>query len=191
MRDSFYSTAELSALGFSDLGRDCKISRFARFYGISNISIGDFVRIDDFVVISVQSKSTFGDNVHIGAMSLISSSLGVDFGSYSTFSSRVSAYGQSDDYSGNSLTNPMVEDSLRDVEQNRLTIGDHVIVGAGSVILPHGSLAEGVAVGALSLVKIPTEPWGVYAGIPASRIKNRSKKLMNLLPEPKRTIPTN
>ena len=121
-------------------------------------------------------------------MSLISSSLGVDFGNYSTFSSRVSAYGQNDDYSGNSLTNPMVKDALREIQQSRLAVGDHVIVGAGSVILPNGSLAEGVAVGALSLVKDPTEPWGIYAGVPASRMKNRSKKLMDLLPELKSPI---
>jgi acetyltransferase-like isoleucine patch superfamily enzyme len=180
MKDSFYSTAELSKLGFANFGSGCKISRFARFYGVSNVSIGDFVRIDDFVVISVQAPSNIGDYVHIGTMSLISSSLGFDFGQYSTFSSRVSAYGQNDDYSGNSLTNPMVEASLREVEQNRLVVGEHVIVGAGTVILPHGSLAEGVAVGALSLVKNPTEPWGIYAGIPAKRIKNRSRKLKEL-----------
>ena len=183
MTDSFYSDLELSDLGFSQLGRDCRISRFARFYGISNLSIGDFVRIDDFAVISVQSKSTFGNNVHIGAMSFISSRLGIDFGNYSTFSSRVSAYGQNDDYSGNSLTNPMVIDSLREVQENRLQVGDHVIVGAGSVILPHGSLAEGVAVGALSLVKTPTEPWSIYAGVPSIRIKSRSKRLLNLSPD--------
>jgi len=185
MADSFYSTAELSDLGFDNFGLGCKISRFARFYGVSNISIGDFVRIDDFVVISVQSPSNIGDHVHIGAMSLISSGLGFDFGQYSTFSSRVSAYGQSDDYSGNSLTNPMVEDSLRDVEHSRLVVGEHVIVGAGTIILPHGSLAEGVAVGALSLVKNPTEPWGIYAGVPAKRLKNRSKKLKELPREDK------
>lgn len=185
MADSFYSTSELSDLGFSGFGTGCKVSRFARFYGISNISIGDFVRIDDFVIISVQSQSSFGNHVHIGAMSLISSGLGIDFGQYSTFSSRVSAYGQSDDYSGNSLTNPMVENSLREVEQGRLVVGENVIVGAGSVILPHGSLAEGVAVGALSLVKNPTEPWGIYAGVPATRKKNRSKKLMELSPDDK------
>jgi len=183
MADSFYSTSELSELGFSDFGSGCKISRFARFYGISNISIGDFVRIDDFVVISVQSPSEIGNHVHIGTMSLISSSLGFDFGQYSTFSSRVSAYGQSDDYSGNSLTNPMVDESLREVEECRLDVGEHVIVGAGTVILPHGSLADGVAVGALSLVKNPTEPWGIYAGIPATRIKDRSRRIIELSPE--------
>lgn len=189
MQNSFYSDAELSALGFSKFGENCKISRFARFYGISNISIGDFVRIDDFAIISVQSKSTFGNYVHIGAMSFISSKLGVDFGSYSTFSSRVSAYGQSDDYSGNSLTNPMISDSLKDVEQKRILIGSHVIVGANSVILPNGSLADGVAVGALSLVKNPTEPWGIYTGIPASRKKHRSKQLMQFLFETKNSLP--
>lgn len=180
MEESFYTDLELSALGFRRTGQRCKVSKFARFYGISHISLSDDVRIDDFVIISVASVSSFGRNVHIGAMSLISSELGFDFGEFSTFSSRVTAYGQNDDYSGASLTNPTVKESLRGVEKKRLLIGDHVIVGSGSVILPQGVLADGVAVGALSLIKNPTMSWGIYAGIPATRVGERSKNILNL-----------
>ena len=180
MDESFYSDRELLTLGFFRVGQGCKVSKYARFYGISQISLSDNVRIDDFAVISVASASSIGENVHIGAMSLISSQLGFEFGAFSTFSSRVTAYGQNDDYSGSSLTNPMVSESLRAVYKQRLLIGNHVIVGTGSVILPQGVLADGVAVGALSLIKEPTLSWGIYAGIPARRVRERSKNLLNL-----------
>ncbi|MBD5210321.1 MAG: hypothetical protein HDS69_02920 [Bacteroidales bacterium] len=44
--------------------------------------------------------------------------------------------------------------------------------------MPKITLAEGISVGANSFEKESTQPRGVYAGIPAKRIKNRSKDLL-------------
>jgi acetyltransferase-like isoleucine patch superfamily enzyme len=41
-------------------------------------------------------------------------------------------------------------------------------------------LEEGVAIGALSLVNRHLEAWGIYAGIPAKRIKDRKRDLLEL-----------
>ncbi|MNP64306.1 dTDP-4-amino-4,6-dideoxy-D-glucose acyltransferase [compost metagenome] len=54
----------------------------------------------------------------------------------------------------------------------------HVIVGTNAVIFPGVTLAEGCAVGAMSLVTKSTVPWGIYTGIPAKRIKERSRELL-------------
>jgi galactoside O-acetyltransferase len=59
-------------------------------------------------------------------------------------------------------------------------LGRHVIVGSGSVILPGVTLEDGVAVGALSLVTKDCEAFGVYAGNPARRIKERKRDLLEL-----------
>jgi len=55
-----------------------------------------------------------------------------------------------------------------------------VIVGAGSVIFPGVSVAEGCAIGALSLVQESTDPWGIYVGRPAVRVNERRKRLLEL-----------
>ena len=60
---SFYTDKELKSLGFKKVGIDCKISRNAKFYGISNISLGNNVRIDDFCIIS--GNVIFGNNIHV------------------------------------------------------------------------------------------------------------------------------
>jgi acetyltransferase-like isoleucine patch superfamily enzyme len=60
-----------------------------------------------------------------------------------------------------------------------VTLGKHVIIGSGSVVLPGVDLGEGVAVGALSLITRPLEPWGICAGTPVRRIRDRSKALLN------------
>ena len=56
----------------------------------------------------------------------------------------------------------------------------HVIVGAGSVILPNVTLKEGSSVGAMSLITKNTKEWTIYAGIPAKELKERKKELLKL-----------
>ena len=48
------------------------------------------------------------------------------------------------------------------VKHAAVTLGRHVIVGAGSVILPGAALEDGVAVGALSLISGRCREFGVY-----------------------------
>jgi galactoside O-acetyltransferase len=64
------------------------------------------------------------------------------------------------------------------VKQAPVHLGRHVIVGAGSVVLPGANIAEACAIGALSLVSQPTAPWGIYGGVPARRLKERSRDLL-------------
>jgi len=42
------------------------------------------------------------------------------------------------------------------------------------------NIAEGCAVGAMSLVNRTTKAWGVYVGNPARRVKERKKDLLEL-----------
>ena len=57
-------------------------------------------------------------------------------------------------------------------------MGRHVIIGSGSVVFPGVKIAEGCSVGALSLVNKSTEPWGIYVGNPARRVKLRKQDLL-------------
>ncbi|MBD3830902.1 MAG: acyltransferase, partial [Arcobacter sp.] len=56
----------------------------------------------------------------------------------------------------------------------------HSIVGASSVIMPGVTLGEGTSIGAMSLILKSTEPWGIYVGNPAKRLKDRKKDLLDL-----------
>jgi acetyltransferase-like isoleucine patch superfamily enzyme len=44
--------------------------------------------------------------------------------------------------------------------------------------LPGTIVPEGVAIGALSLVRGTLEPWSIYAGVPARRVRARSRDLL-------------
>jgi len=172
---------EIDAIGFASVGRDVLISNMASFYNAATITIGNNVRIDDFCVLSAGAGGIeIGNFVHISVGSTLIGARKITLADFSGLSSHVSIYSSSDDYSGALMTNPMVPLRFRGGANEEVFLGKHVIVGSGSVILPGTIIDEGVAIGALSLVKAHCEPFGIYAGSPAKRIKERSRELLNL-----------
>jgi galactoside O-acetyltransferase len=78
------------------------------------------------------------------------------------------------------MTNPTVPAEYTGVQHGPVTLGRHVIVGSGSVILPGCTLHDGSGVGALSLVRRDCEALGLYSGVPARRIGRRSRAMFAL-----------
>ena len=52
-------------------------------------------------------------------------------------------------------------------------------MGTGSVIMPGVTIGEGSAVGALSYVNKSLGSWGIFGGIPAKKLKERDKALLD------------
>ena len=177
--NSFYDEDELKQLGFRAVGDNVLISKKTSIYGAENISIGNNVRIDDFCILS--GSITIGNYVHIAAFcALFGGGEGIVFMDFSGISSRVSIYAASDDYSGETMTNPTVPEKYKKVTQKQVVLNKHVIIGSGATVLPGVTLGEGTAVGAMSLVNKSTNPWGVYMGNPARLVIARSKNLLLL-----------
>ena len=177
--NSFYSEEELKEIGFRSYGKDVYISRKCSIYGAERIEIGNHVRIDDFCILS--GRISLGDYIHIAAYTaLYGGESGIIVQDYANVSSRVSVYSISDDYSGESMTNPMIPEKYKKVISKQVKIGKHTIIGASSVIMPGVELAEGGAFGAFSFVNRNTESWSIYTGIPCEKIKNRRKDLLEL-----------
>ena len=171
----------LEAMGFAGMGRNVRISERASFYGTSRISLGDEVRIDDFCVLSAGAGGIeIGQHVHIAVFSSLIGAGKIALGDFSNISSRVSIYSSSDDYSGATMSNPTIPDQYKAVQLADVFVGRHVIIGCGSVILPGVRLEDGVAIGALSLVRESCEPFGIYAGTPARRLRERERGLLDL-----------
>lgn len=174
---SFLSQKEIDEIGFKAYGKNLKISRHACFYGASEMVIGNHVRIDDFCILS--GCIELCNFIHIAAYSAIyGGEKGVYIDDFANISSRVSIYAVNDDYSGESMTNPMIPDQYKFVQSERVSIGKHVIIGSTSVILPGVVLAEGSAFGSFSLINRDSDAWSVNAGIPFKKMKDRSKRLL-------------
>lgn len=175
----FLSEADLRSIGFAGVGRNVLISSKASIYNPGQITIGDHVRIDDFCVISAGSKGIrIGRHVHIAVFCSLIGHEQIVLEDFSGLSARVSIYSSSEDYSGNSMTNPTVADAYRSAIHGPVVLGRHVIVGAGSVILPGVTLQLGCAVGALSLVNRSHPEFSIVSGVPARRIARRNRDLL-------------
>lgn len=177
--NSFYSTDELKELGLAGFGNNVLISRKASIYGASKINIGNNVRIDDFCILS--GKINIGHYSHIASyVALYGGNKGIMIREFVGISSKTTVYSITDDYSGQVMTNPLIPDKYKNVISEEVIIERHALIGASCVVLPGVVLKEGSAFGAMSLINRSSEPWSINAGIPFKKIKNRSKKLLDL-----------
>jgi len=175
----YYTQKQLEILGFKSIGKNVKISNKASIYDCEQIEIGNNSRIDDFCIIS--GKVVVGNNVHITSMCLIAGGKkGIVIEDFVTIAYGVKIFTQSDDYGGETMTNSTVPSVYKNEKKKEVVLKKHSIVGSSSIIFPGVTLNEGTSIGAMSLVINSTEPWGVYVGVPVSRIKDRSKKLLNM-----------
>ncbi len=177
----FLSADELAAIGFAAVGKHVQIDRTARFYGAERISIGSNVRIDAYSVISAGAEGiSIGDHVHIAVYVFLTGAARIELHDFSGLSGRVSIYSSNDDYLGDALTGPTIPDDFRKVSSAPVTVGKHVVVGAGSVILPGVTLSEGACVGALSLVKQDVPRFAIVAGQKMRVLGQRKKDFLEL-----------
>ena len=176
---AYLSGDALREMGFAALGKNVKISDKAAIYGAEQMRIGDNSRIDDFCVVS--GKVDIGRNVHLAPFCLVAGGKpGVFFGDFSGLAYGVKIFSQSDDYSGQTLTNPTVPAEWKLEKFAKVEVDRHVIVGAGSIICPGVKLGEGTAIGAMSLVLQSTDAWSIYVGNPARKLRDRKRDLLEL-----------
>lgn len=179
MVNSFLSETEVSQLGFKSVGENVLISRFANFYGIEDIEIGHNVRIDDFCILS--GKIKLGNYIHISAYTALYGSKGIEIEDFAGLSPRCTVFSASDDFSGDFLIGPMIDEKYTNVTGGKVTIKKYTQLGSNCVVLPDLTIEEGVTVGAMSLIISSLEQWSIYKGIPARYHKKRSKKLLNIV----------
>lgn len=176
---AYLTEQELQKLGFKKLGVGVKISDKACIYNAELTEIDDYSRVDDFCVLS--GKLVIGKYNHITPMCLVAGGIpGIYFHDFCTLAYGVKVFAQSDDYSGETLANSLIPKKFKKEYFSAVSFGRHVIVGAGAVIFPGVELAEGCAIGAMALVTKSTASWGIYTGVPAKRVKDRKKDLLQL-----------
>ncbi|MDD5722597.1 MAG: acyltransferase [Syntrophales bacterium] len=178
--NSFYPEQELRKIGFAFIGKDIKISRKASIYNPQQLHIGDNSRIDDFCILSPGTGGiVIGKHVHIACYTSLIGKGKIIIEDFVNLSSKVGVYSSSDDYSGAYMTNPTIPSEYTHVMHSDVTIGRHVIIGAGSVVLPGVVIGEGAAVGALSLVVKDCRPFTIYGGVPAKELRERKRGILH------------
>ena len=175
---NFLTEQELAGLGIESYGKNVLIGRHVVLYSPDKLVLGDNVRIDDFTVIS--GKVKMGSFIHISQFcGIYGGDEGIVMEDFSGLSAKCSVYAVSDDYTGHSMTNPMVPIKYKPTAISKsVHIGKHAIVGCNSVVLPGVDIPEGAAVGSLSLVTHSLEPWSINTGIPARKKSDRCRDIL-------------
>ena len=184
----FLTEEELKKIGFKTIGKNVYISDKCSIYSPSLIEIGNNVRIDDFTILSPSQSLKIGNYVHIGCYTSLIGKGEFIIEDFVGISGRVSLYSSSDDYTGMSMTNPMIPNDFKKITNGKIHIKKHTIIGTGSVILPNVVIEMGCSIYAQSLIKSDCEELGVYSGNPAKLI---NKRLTRFLEYEKRFIGNN
>lgn len=188
---AYLSRKELESIGFEKLGEEVLISDKVSFYNPSKISIGSYVRIDDFCVISAGDEGIeIGEFVHISCHATLIGKAKITIKDFVAISIRATIISSTSDFSGEFL--PSVEafvelkenyEDLFSVISKPVTMETHTGLGAHSVIMPGVTIGKGSAIGALSAVYENVNPWGIYLGNPVRFVKKRSEEAYNKLQE--------
>ena len=133
-----YAAEELTALGFSSVGKNVVVAREVRFYAIEGF-LGDNVRIDTYCILT--GNIELHDNVHIAPLTFLSATGGkISMGAGAGTGPQVAMLTKSDDY------------TAADLEQagklsGDITVGAGTIIGAGCKLLPGITIGEEASIG--------------------------------------------
>ena len=169
---------ELKKIGISKLGENVYISKKASIYLPEKVKIGNNVRIDDFCILS--GNIEIGNYVHIAAYTALYGKEGIKISDFCGCSARCIIYSAVDDFSGEYMISPMVPKEYTNLTRGKVILEKYVQLGANTIVMPDVSIKEGTCVGAMSFVNKGLEEWGIYAGIPCKKIKNRKRNIEEL-----------
>ena len=175
----YLSENKIKKFQFKKCGKNVQISNKASIYNAELIEIGDNVRIDDFCLLS--GKIKLGSFVHLTPYVLLAGGTkGVIIKDFCTFAYGVKVFTQTDDYSGKSMTNSLIPKKYKIEVKKKIIINKHCIFGTNSIIFPGINVAEGTSLGAGSVLKQNTDPWFLYVGMPAKKIRKKNKNILQL-----------
>lgn len=164
------------SINFKSIGRNCKISPFARFYNPENIEIGNNVRIDDFCILSAGIGGIkIGRNCHIACFTHLIGAGEIVLEDYAQVSSRSSIFSSTDDFGGRYLAGPCVADEMRKVRSGKVHLKKYTLLGCGTIIMPEVTIGEGSATGAQTLVTRSIPDFELHGGTPNKKLKDREK----------------
>lgn len=148
----------------------CLVSTQARVQLSDRISFGRGTVVKPFAILQTQSgRISIGRECAIGSFNHISTGKkDVRIGNYVRIGPNVTILGGSRNFERRDML--IIHQGSH---HKSVIIGDDVLIGAGSVILPGSNIGNGVVVGAGSVVNNEISPFAIVAGSPARILGER------------------
>jgi galactoside O-acetyltransferase len=118
--------------------------------------------------------------VHIGPFCSFSGPGDIVIEDFVTFSHGNRLFTGNDDYSGVTMTGPMLPASFKATKIGDIRVGRGTIFGANAIVLPGIHIGRYAAIGAQSMVTCDIPEFEIWAGCPARFIKERQRGVEEL-----------
>lgn len=162
---------------FKKVGRNVKVADDITVFGAENVEIGDNTRIDTGTLILAAAPGAFlrlGAHIHVASRAVFMASGGIEIDDFSTVGFMSTLISASDNFDGSCLVGPVFDEDFLKVRKAPIRTEKHCIITTNCTVLPGVRMLEGSVLGAMSLLKDRTNPWTIYAGIPAKSVGTRS-----------------
>jgi len=160
---------------FKTIGKNVKWFERTVFVRPETISFEDDIQVDDFVLINGGQETLIQHNVHIASFTTVIGGGRCVIKPFAGLSAGCRIITGSDDFSGQSLTNPTVPKDYKILNLGTIEIGRHALIGSNSVILPNVIIGEGTIVSAGAIVSRNLDPWSIYVGYNPKKVGQRDK----------------
>jgi galactoside O-acetyltransferase len=139
------------------------------------IWLSNHIIISEFAYINGGSGTYIGNHVHIAAHTSISGGGYCVMEDFTGISAGVRLITGSASFNGEGLTSPTLPVKFQAVKRSYVIIEKHATLATNVVVHPGVTIGEGTIVSSGSVVTKDTEPWSIYMGIPAKKVRDRDK----------------
>ncbi len=161
---------------FYEAAKDLEIFEPVVLLNTEKFTLKARVKISELSVIAGGLGLYVGNFVHIASQCTISGGGYCILGDFVGVCSGTRIITGTDDTRGEGIPSPMVPPRFRSFYRSYVICETHAFLGTGCIIHPGVTIGEGTVVASGSVVTKSLEPWGVYMGAPAKRVKNRPKE---------------
>jgi len=163
---------------FKEIGKNVEIFEPISLINENQISIRNNARLSEFTLIMGGLGVYIGNFVHVanhvsiagGGICVLEDFVGICAG--------VRIITGSDSITGEGIPSPLVPEEYRSFYRSHVICEKHSFIGTNAVLHPGVTIGEGTVVASGSLVTKDLEPWSIYMGSPARKVKDRNPEII-------------
>ena len=165
-------------LKFMEKGKNITIYNPTTLLNPERVVLKNNILISEYCHLAGGLGLYIGNFIHISTQSSISGGGYCILEDFVGFSAGARVITGSEDISGKGLTNPTIPEEFRSVYRTFVHFKKHSFLATNAIVHPGVTVGEGSVIGSGSVVTKDVEPWSIYMGIPARKIKERPKEVI-------------
>ena len=160
---------------FKNKGKEVKIYEPVAIMKPEKIWLENNIIISDFAYINGGEGTYIGNHVHIAAHTSISGGGTCVMEDFTGISAGVRLITGSAAFNGEGLTSPTLPVDFQSTKRSYVILKKHSTLATNVIVHPGVTIGEGTIVSSGSIVTKDTEPWSIYMGTPARKVRGREK----------------